>query len=66
MIRPGDAVTVEVTSGWLTSNPTTLKVRGMAYLDEEGTLRVQGVSIERDADGYFPRGVVVLEHLPAQ
>lgn len=66
----GDLVIVEQTVGQATSSPTTSVVEGIAYRDD-GTLRVpggwagNGVSIERDATGYFPHGVIVVSVKPA-
>lgn len=63
-IQPGDTVTVEHTRGWATPNPTTETITGTVYRDDEGSLRVDGesrsVNLTRDADGYFPRGVVLI------
>lgn len=59
-IAEGQFVTLEQTLGWATPSPTTRTVAGTAVRDDEGTLRVDGVNVEQDAAGYFPRGVLVL------
>lgn len=60
IIEPGDTVTVEDTLGSLTLNPTTRTVTGIAALDSEGILRVGGVNVSTDGDGYYPRGVLIV------
>jgi hypothetical protein len=68
-IHAGDTVTIEHTTGQATPTPKTEIVTGIVYRDDEGTLRVNGavwsVNLTRDADGYFPRGVVLISHSPA-
>jgi hypothetical protein len=64
----GDIVTVEKTIGSATSTPEMVTIQGPAWRDEEGILRVGDpdgglraiANIERDQDGYFPRGVAVV------
>lgn len=60
IVQVGQLVRLEHTRGWATSNPVTETVQGEAEYDDEGTLRVAGVNITQDADGYFPTGVLIL------
>lgn len=60
-IRVGTTVTVESTTGQATGSPKTATVTGKVYRDCEGTLRVENVNVTRDANGYFPYGVVVVK-----
>ena len=59
-IQAGDWVRVEETVGWATDNPRTRVVEGYAEVDDEGTLRVDGVPVSREDDGKYPRGVLIL------
>jgi len=59
-VHPGDTVTVEHTTGQAIGQPTTRTVTGTVYADDEDTLRVDGVPLWQDEDGYFPAGVVVV------
>lgn len=63
-IRVGDFVVVEQTRGWASDMPITLTHAGVAYVDDEGTTRVDGVNVTRDSAGYFAAGVLVvsIEH----
>lgn len=63
-VVPGDFVTLESTVGYGCGAPVTRTVFGIATLDDEGTLRVGGVNVTKDADGYFPCGVLVLSISP--
>lgn len=56
----GRFVRIECTVGWATPTPVTRIVEGTAKLDDEGCIRVAGVNITRDSDGYFPTGIVIL------
>ena len=54
-LRPGDVVLVEDRAFG-----RTVTVEGVAALDEEGVLLVEGVPLYVDEDGYLPRGVLLL------
>lgn len=64
-IEVGDYVKAEQTTGQAVGNPQRRVVEGVVYRDDEGTLRVERVNVTRDADGYFPAGVVVITHKSA-
>lgn len=59
-ITEGAYVTLEQTRGWATDSPITTRREGVATRDEDGTLRVDGVNVERDEAGYYPQGVLIL------
>lgn len=57
-IEAGDTVTVEETLGWGTGSPVRTVHTGVASVDDEGVLRVDGVNLTRDERGYFRTGVL--------
>lgn len=59
-IEPGDYVVLDDTVGWLAANSRTTRRRGEARFDDEGVLRVDGVNVTKDANGYYLPGVLVI------
>lgn len=64
-IEPGDTVTAELTIGH-GETARVFTITGTVFVDYEGTLRIRDsrvthwdVNLSRDANGYFPAGVVV-------